>query len=100
MDTHRTDLIKALLEIQFSDKEKYYDNRNLFTYKAIYLAKMCGMKAGIRFDPNEPGWPVAFIELPTGQISYHLEQHETEWDRHTTEEKQIRILNYIASAVR
>ncbi len=58
------------------------------------------MKAGIRFDPEEPDWPVAFIELPTGQISYHLEPHDIAWDKHTTEEKQIRILNYVANEMR
>jgi hypothetical protein len=90
-------LARKLIEIQFADQNQYYDNRNLFTYEAIALALLCGYKAGIRIDPAEPEWPVAFLELPTGQISYHLQAHSVEWDKHTTEEKQIRLLKYVAS---
>lgn len=91
-------LAKKLIEVQYHDQKEYYANRNLFTYEAIALALRCGYKAGIRIDPAEPEWPVAFIELPSGQISYHLEQHPTAWDNHTTEQKRLRILEFIASA--
>lgn len=55
-------------------------------------------------DPNpiEPNWPICFIDLPTGQVSWHialsdmglfahLPKGERVWDRHTTEEKYARL---------
>lgn len=53
-------------------------------------------------DEDEPQWPVLYIDLPTGQVSWHLNLsdldlfahvdsgHET-WDGHTTDEKYERI---------
>jgi hypothetical protein len=90
-------LANKLLEIQAADQKGHYNNRTFFTYQALAMAISCGYSAGIRIDSNEPEWPVAFIELPTGQISYHLEQHSTPWDSHTTEQKKLRILEYIAN---
>ncbi len=59
--------------------------------KALALAWMCDYEAGIRIDPKEPEWPVAFIGLPTGQVSWHMPQYKTPYDGHTTEEKYRRI---------
>lgn len=58
-------------------------------------------------DPLEPDWPVLFIELPTGQVSWHLHPDDASvfaadfpwieegsnevWDGHTTEEKYRRL---------
>jgi len=55
-----------------------------------------------RADPDAPDWPVIFIDLPTGQVSWHigpddldLFQHVTvgtgTWDGHNTEEKYARL---------
>jgi hypothetical protein len=89
-------LVKKLLEITYHDSKAQYDNRNLLVYEAIALAQRIGYDAGIRLDPKEPEWPVAFIELPTGQISYHVPQHILPWNNHTVEEKELFILEYIA----
>lgn len=100
----KTALVSKLLEIQYQDQlaeesknPVHYSNRNLFVYEAIPLALRCGYKAGIRIDPSEPEWPVAFIDLPTGQISYHLEQFKDGWDGHTTEQKRLRLFAFIAA---
>lgn len=102
MDTTRIQLARKLIEVKYQDglasetgNEVHYSNRTLFVYEAMALARRCGLSAGIRIDPAEPEWPVAFIELPTGQISYHLEQHGSAWDNHTTYEKNLRILEWI-----
>lgn len=59
-------------------------------------------------DPSEPAWPVVFIELPTGQLSWHVSPDDVdlfahvdtygkdtpgrpEWDGHSTEEKYGRL---------
>jgi hypothetical protein len=89
-------LAAKLMEIQAWNERKDYDERNRLTYEALAMAQECGFLAGIRIDAREPEWPCAFIELPTGQVSWHLPQHVNEWDNHTTEEKQVRMLRFIA----
>lgn len=55
-----------------------------------------------RADPNAPDWPVIFVNLPTGQVSWHVNpddlnlfDHATvgteTWDGHTTDEKYARL---------
>ena len=68
-----------------------YDERYLLVFKAVYLALAKGIKAGIRSDIDEPEWPVVYIDLPTGQVSWHMPQHISEWDGHGIEEKYRRI---------
>lgn len=85
----------VLLSIRKMDELKNYDKRNHFIYGAVYLALVCGLSAGFRIDPKEPDWPCAFIELPTGQVSWHMPQHPIAWDDHTTEQKYERINGYI-----
>ena len=86
------------------EKEAYYD-RNQAAMLAAKLATLWGIKVGWRMDPEEPGWPVLFIELPTGQVSWHIPEAEAvnlmlpyqqEWDGHTTEEKRERIGDFIS----
>jgi hypothetical protein len=62
------------------DDQYYYDLRNDLVSDAVYFAKKAGIKAGYLIhtpvtDIIEKGWDyrwgvVAYIELPTGQISY------------------------------
>jgi hypothetical protein len=74
-----------------------YAWRNELILRAMGEAAAAGFKAGIRIDFAEPTWPTVYIELPTGQISWHLPEHPTEYDGHTTEEKYDRIAKYVAS---
>jgi hypothetical protein len=76
-----------------------YDLRDRFIYKALMEANQIGFLCGIRIDPAEPEWTVAFIELPTGQVSWHLQQHQQQWDGHTTQEKRDRIYAYARQCV-
>lgn len=83
------DLISTLAEIRKADAD--YDRRYGLVLKAIHLAHELGWRAGFGLDPAEPDWPVAYIELPTGQVSWHMPAHPDSWDGHTTEEKFERI---------
>jgi len=87
-------LIATLKHIRTLDERKAYDVRNCEVIGAIHWALVIGYQAGFRFDSAEPEWPVAFIELPTGQVSWHLAQHPVVWDGHTTEQKYERIAAY------
>lgn len=77
------------------DEDKDYDSRNRAIYLALNRACVVGYACGIRIDPKEPEWPVAFIELPTGQVTWHLPQHPIAWDGHDTEEKYRRLDEYM-----
>lgn len=89
------ELVTELCSIHLLDMIHSYDDRNRCVVKAVWLALMGGMEAGFRIDPEEPDWPVAFIELPTGQISFHIPSHPKIWDNHDTEEKYMRINRFI-----
>jgi hypothetical protein len=59
-------------------------------------------------EPFEDGWNnVIFIELPTGQVSWHIHDSEiylfqhlpvraNAWDKHTTEEKYQRLVDFVS----
>lgn len=54
-------------------------------------------------DPTEPDWAVVIIDLPTGQLSWHVAPDDMDlfehvqrseintWDGHSTEEKYARL---------
>lgn len=90
-------LAELLKHIVLKDRE--YEARYILVLQSVAHAQLHGLNSGFRFDPAEPEWPVAFIELPTGQISWHLPQHPTEWDGHTTEEKFERIRRFVQKEV-
>lgn len=84
----------ALREVQRFDVLGDYETRNAYVMMALLAAHWLDYPSGIRIDPKEPEWPCAFIELPTGQVSWHLPQHPVEWDGHSTEEKYDRCRRY------
>lgn len=59
--------------------------------------------AELHEDPDDEGWAIIYVKLPTGQASWHLSPQDQdlfphvryggmfEWDEHTTEEKYRRI---------
>ena len=75
-----------------NNKDSHYNYRNLLIYDAVYYAKKLGLKAGFCIhtpvtDIIEKGWDyrwgvVAYIELPTGQISWHIESPDIKYDGH------------------
>ena len=73
------------------DVVRGYRLRNQLVLWALVLAMHEGYTIGIRTDSGEPDWPAVFVELPTGQVSWHLTQHEKEWDGHSTADKYGRI---------
>ncbi|MEU5442778.1 MULTISPECIES: WDGH domain-containing protein [Streptomyces] len=53
-------------------------------------------------DPSEPEWAVVVVNLPTGQVTWHVAPSDMDlfehvhrgaegWDGHTTEEKYARL---------
>ncbi|MBP9897789.1 MAG: hypothetical protein KBF28_05410 [Gemmatimonadales bacterium] len=81
-------LSEILANIERHDED--YGLRYGMVLEAVALARYLGYQSGFRIDPTEPDWPVAYIELPTGQVSWHLPQHPTPWDGHDTATKYER----------
>lgn len=90
----KADLVDFLALVEQYDQAKEYDARYLAVMGAVTCALAGGLAAGIRIDPDELEWPVVYIELPTGQVSWHMPQHPIEWDGHDTAEKYRRCREY------
>lgn len=93
-----------MTENQSDSKDDAYFDRNQAVQLMAKLAHKLGMKVGLRTDPKEPGWPVLMIDLPTGQVGYHLPQeqvvcewpeYDREWDGHSLTEKRERIERFL-----
>lgn len=99
MGPERIRLLASLLEriVGHDGELADYDRRNDLVLEAVAAARQLGYEAGFRIDPVEPEWPVAYIELPTGQVSWHLPQHVQPWDGHSGPEKVRRIRDYAAT---
>lgn len=89
---------------QSNSKDDAYYDRNQAVMVLAKLALQLGYKAGLRIDPNEPDWPVMMIELPSGQVGWHLPKGEIvgdwpaydgEWDGHSLAEKRRRMTQFL-----
>jgi hypothetical protein len=91
-------LKSTLADIEHDDKQDPPDYRKRYyhVFEAVEAALRLGLPCGIRIDPEEGAeWPVVYIELPTGQVSWHMPEHPIPYDGHTTEQKYARIKAYI-----
>lgn len=86
-----------------------YAERNHCIALAAKFARQQGLRAYIALDPatEEEEWRnVVFIELPTGQVSWHIHVDDLPlfctlpfamnvWDNHTTAQKYERVQQYV-----
>ncbi len=88
-------------DFQSGPDEAYLD-RNLAVQVLAVLARQLGYQAGIRNREDE--WPILYVELPTGQVSWHIPKEEIaayfpdypgEWDGHDLKEKRDRIRRFL-----
>jgi len=79
----------------YEERERFYRSRNLYVWRAFSAASELGVCCGVSIDPEEAGWPVVYIELPTGQISYHVPPHVQAWDGHTRDDRRGRVSAFI-----
>ena len=109
MTTHILDLQYALDDMEKS-KDAAYKERDQCLVLMALMAQRLGLKTGIGLHRDGPGeewyseWRnILFIDLPSGQVSWHIHDSETswfyfvgaydgEWDGHTTEEKYQRVM--------
>ena len=80
--------------------EAHYD-RNLCVQAMLKMAQKLGFNTGLKEDPE---WPILYIDLPTGQVSWHIPKQEIltdvpeyngKWDGHNLQEKRRRVIDYM-----
>ena len=85
-----------------STPDEAYLDRNLAVQVLARMAKELHYRVGIRDEDTE--WPVIYIELPTGQVSWHIPAKELvgdfmetvlQWDGHDVEIKRQRLVDYV-----
>lgn len=83
---------------------------DFYTARAHHLAVLVALFGGVlsHTDPLTPGWPVLYIECPTGQLSWHINPDDLwlfpdvpvvegyPWDGHTTRVVYKRMRSLIA----
>jgi hypothetical protein len=94
--SYREILVRLLGEIVANDSN--YEKRNWLVLEAMIYAHHLGYETGIGTDPETPGWPVVYIDLPTGQTSWHIPEYQKSWDGHSTSMKIRRIEEYIETS--
>jgi hypothetical protein len=85
-------------------KDAVYTERDHLVALLASMAMRYGIRAGLRIDPKaEPEWQnVVFLDLPTGQVSWHVHQREmgwfplpgypNDWDGHDNADKYQRVV--------
>ena len=85
-----------------SEPDKAYVDRNLAVQVLAILAKQKWYQIGIR--NREDDWPILYVDLPTGQVSWHIPKDEIvaffpdypgEWDGHDLKEKRDRLRRFL-----
>src|SRR5271157_237779 len=96
---------RTVKETSLNQINKVYTERNAVVGMALTMAKKLGYHVGIKVE--DPDWPIIFINLPTGQVSWHIakedligyfpdsiEEYAEKYDGHTTVEKYGRLVGY------
>lgn len=98
---HEARLALLLADTIAADAAKDYGRRYGLILEALHIAHThLGYPAGLGWDPDNAEAArhgckaVAYIELPAGQVSWHMPEHPIPWDGHTTREKIDRILAF------
>jgi hypothetical protein len=66
-------LRKRIQESGVSDG--YHTFEELYDHRCLLFINLCmaqPRKCAYKIDPNFEGWPALYLELPCGQISYHV----------------------------
>jgi hypothetical protein len=80
----------ALAEVEAHDGPDDREVRRLLVLSVVALAAVAGLESGFAGGR-------AFIELPTGQVSWSLSIHSRPWDHSLTQQKHDRVREFLAS---
>ena len=86
-----------------SKPDEAYLDRNLCVQVMARMAEKLGYNVGVKENGD---WPILYINLPTGQVSWHIPkadiagispEYHKEWDGHDVEIKRMRLIEFIKS---
>lgn len=102
---NRIDLIKGINDLD-EQKNIAYRERNRCVALIAQMAVQLGLPVGLSdaHEPEEGFVKVLMLDLPSGQVSWHipndelhyfegLPEYDKPWDKHTTERKYFRVVN-------
>lgn len=69
------------------------ERKEIVLFETLAYAKKMGLPCGIR-KGEDTTWLIAFIALPIGEVSWHIQAVEREYEFYTTKEKFKRIDDY------
>jgi len=87
-----------------SSPDEAYLDRNLAVQVMAKMALQLGCRVGVR--EREEEWPILYIDLPTGQVSWHIPKDELipglpdfpdSWDGHDLKTKRKRLIDFVES---
>jgi hypothetical protein len=92
-------------ELESDSKEEAYLDRNLAVLALVKMALHRGFACGRGNWDETAEWVPIYIELPTGQVSWHVRVREippevwnelrpVEWDGHNLEAKRARLRRF------
>ena len=90
------------MEYESKPDEAYLD-RNLCVQVMTRMAQKLGYNVGVKENGD---WPILYIDLPTGQVSWHISKTDIAgifpeylkgWDGHDVEIKRMRLIEFIKS---
>ena len=87
----------------FTNFMAVYQERNRVVQALAKMSMELGYKVGIKGDTEDDCYVILYIDLPTGQVSWHIDTndlvtefptYEGQWDSHDTNEKYARLEKY------
>ena len=94
---------KQTFRMSNSKEDAYFDRNQAVMAMAKLAIQQC-YTVGVTYDPDLPDWPVLTIDLPNGQVGWHIPknelvgqwpEYEKQWDGHDLQEKRERLTYYI-----
>ena len=85
-----------------STPDEAYLDRNLAVQILAVMARHLRYNIGVKNRKDE--WPILYVDLPTGQVSWHIPKEEIvayfpdypgEWDGHDVTEKRDRLRQFL-----
>ena len=97
------------MTLQSSTFTDAYFDRNQAALALARLAQAVGYSVGVALEAAnpDPEWPILYVDLPTGQVSWHIPAAElvgewpaysSAWDGHDLATKRERIREFIEDA--
>lgn len=92
----REDPSTAALDPDDPEVTAAYRRRDVLVWRALAAASAAGVPCGVGTDTDDPARPlVVYVELDSGQVSWHMPTHGHPWDGHTRADRDVRIRQWL-----